>query len=276
MTEISACLMPKGAIDTHAHVFHLSANLAEGRRYTPTYSVSVQDYLRQLDNLGLANGVLIQPSFLGYDNSQLTNAIKESNGRCKGVCVIAPNSTAKEIEILNRAGIKGVRLNLFGQSVPDITAPHWSGFLEVINSLDWHVELHCPLEHLKRVADPLLAAGCRIVVDHFGRPSLDHPTLTSSLAYLYELGQTGRTWVKLSAGYRVMQSQQEKDLTSIARNLRKHFGCERLMWGSDWPHTQHESQGLSEQALRWLFSVFNSSDEQEQILVRTPHSIFNF
>jgi hypothetical protein len=58
-------------IDTHAHVFERGLPLANARRYAPGYDAPLSAYLAQLDAHGLSNGVLIQPSFLGTDNSYL-------------------------------------------------------------------------------------------------------------------------------------------------------------------------------------------------------------
>ncbi len=62
-------------IDTHAHVFARGLPMADVRRYTPAYDVTVEEYLARLDAHGMSHGVLVQPSFLGSDNSYLLQAI---------------------------------------------------------------------------------------------------------------------------------------------------------------------------------------------------------
>src|SRR3954447_5853788 len=63
-----------GATDCHAHVFKRGLKLADVRRYAPDYDATPQDYLRVLDENGMARGVLVQPSFLGTDNSSRRSA----------------------------------------------------------------------------------------------------------------------------------------------------------------------------------------------------------
>ncbi len=56
----------------------------------------------------------------------------------------------------------------------------------------------------------------------------------------------GRTWVKLSAGYRLESPQVAQD---CARALLAHAGPERLLWGSDWPFAAFEDSMRYEYAI---------------------------
>jgi predicted TIM-barrel fold metal-dependent hydrolase len=49
----------------------------------------------------------------------------------------------------------------------------------------------------------------------------------------------GRTWVKLSAAYR-LESMDVAE--ACARELVKNCGPERLLWGSDWPFAAFEGK----------------------------------
>ena len=276
MSHSSTGGTPLGAIDTHAHVFSHSAQMANGRRYTPAYTASLENYLQQLDALNLASGVLIQPSFFGYDNSQLIQALAQSNGRCKGVAVLPPTTSSNEIETLARNGVTGIRLNLFGQPIPDLAGPEWQAFLHRVNALSWHVEVHCPVDQLPSVIPSLQAAGCSIVVDHYGRPDFSAGTHSKELDYLCSTADSGKVWVKLSAPYRVWPSIDVEHMAPAVQTLKAHFGTERLMWGSDWPHTQHESATWASLSLHTLQSLLTSTHDQEQVLVTTPRSLFQF
>lgn len=57
------------SIPTHAHVFARDLPLTSDRRYAPAYDATIDDYLGMLDRNGMSHGVLVQPSFLGTDNS---------------------------------------------------------------------------------------------------------------------------------------------------------------------------------------------------------------
>ena len=48
----------------------------------------------------------------------------------------------------------------------------------------------------------LLAAGCRVVIDHFGRPDPALGIADPGFAYLLRQADSGQVWVKLAAPYR--------------------------------------------------------------------------
>lgn len=236
--------VPLTCIDGHAHVFERHLELAEARRYAPGYDATLADYLTQLDRHGLSHGVLVQPSFLGTDNSYLLEALAQAPERLRGVVVVDPETPAHELQRMAALGVRGVRLNLVGRELIDLGEARWQSFFEVLNSLGWHVELHRHIEDIPTLIKPLLAAGCKVVVDHFGRADarlgLDQP----GFAQLLTLGREGNVWVKVSALYRLGGSQGEQQVFAgrAMAALREHLGANRLLWGSDWPHTQHEQQ----------------------------------
>lgn len=58
------------------------------RRYTPAYDAPADRYLEILDSYDIELGVLVQPSFLGTDNSFLLDALAEHPGRLRAVVVV--------------------------------------------------------------------------------------------------------------------------------------------------------------------------------------------
>src|SRR5687768_9551258 len=94
-----------GRIDCHAHVFRADLRFAAGSRYAPTADARAEDYLGVLDAAGIAAALLIQPSFLGTDNSYMLEAIARAPQRFRGVAVVAPDIMANELAALAAAGI---------------------------------------------------------------------------------------------------------------------------------------------------------------------------
>lgn len=68
-------------------------------------------------------------------------------------------------------------------------------------------------------------------------PSDVAPDRDPLLSQIMRLRDLSRLYVKLSAPYRT-----EFDLSAHAAFLMRTLGAEQLVWGSDWPHTQHESR----------------------------------
>ncbi len=227
-------------IDTHSHVFHRGLQLADSRRYAPGYDAPLDLYLQQLDENGISNGVLVQPSFLGTDNSYLVQCVLAARGRLRGIAVVDPNITSDDLNRLNDSGVVGLRLNLVGKPLPDLASPVWGGLLERTAKLQWQIEVQRAAIDLAALAPALLAFGVNVVMDHYALPNATTGAADPGLVALSKLGQSRRLWVKVSAPYRIGE-----DGTHIAREafllLRDKLGRDRLIWGSDWPHTQFES-----------------------------------
>src|SRR4051812_37091390 len=81
--------MPAGAIDVHNHIVGPQSKypMYEKRTYTPPEASVAQ--LRALrKELGVARNVIVQPSFYGFDNSCLLDAVKDLGTSARGVAVV--------------------------------------------------------------------------------------------------------------------------------------------------------------------------------------------
>ena len=268
---------PGAAVDTHAHVFHQGLALANTRRHTPDYDATLAEYLGLLDAHGMSHGVLVQPSFLGTDNSHLVEALRAAPTRLRGVAVVALDAAESELQALASAGVVGVRLNLFGLDTPDLRTPAWQALLARINALGWHVEVHIQASRLDGVMPALLATGCRVVVDHFGRPDPALGVSDAGFQYLLRQADSGRVWVKLAAPYRNWAAQACAASGCLAtQQLLDAYTPERLMWGSDWPHTEHRHLASYTAATQWLDAWIDDPAQRRAILADTPLRLFQF
>jgi predicted TIM-barrel fold metal-dependent hydrolase len=231
--------------DTHAHVFEVGQTLAHERRYTPAHDASVADYLQQLDANGIARGVLVQPSFLGTDNSFMLQALRAHAQRLRGIAVVEPGIGEAALDALAAGGIVGIRLNLVGRPLPDLRSAGWRALLESVSARGWQVEVHRQASDLPMIVAALLETGAKVVIDHFGRPDPALGVDDPGFRYLLSLGHQGRVWVKLSGAYRNGGNGGNGDrgqriALAAVPLLRQALGLERLVWASDWPHTQFE------------------------------------
>ena len=265
-------------VDSHAHVFARGLPLAATRRHAPDYEAPLAEYLALLDAHGVSHGVLVQPSFLGTDNSFLLGALRTCPARLRGVAVVDP-TTADEalLHAMAEAGVCGIRLNLVGLPLPDFSRPEWPLLFARVQALGWHVELHRESRDLARAAQPVLDAGCALVVDHFGRPSSATADADEGFAWLLGAAGCRRLWVKLSAAYRNWPASAGTTAArAAAQALLKAFGPARLVWGSDWPHTQHREIADYTAAHAALADWVPDAATRRRILVDTPARLFKF
>lgn len=230
-------------MDTHAHIFERGLKLADARRYAPDYDATLVDCLHQLDLHGIARGVLVQPSFLGTDNGYLVEGLRQAGGRLRGVAVVEPTASVAELTRLGEAGVVGIRLNLIAKPLIDFTTEPWPTLLGRLRELNWQVEIQSEAHDLPSVVAPLLAAGLNVVVDHFSRPDPKLGIEDPGFRFLLSKAAagTGLLWVKLSGAYRNgANGRGEAIARDAAPLLLGALGAERLVWGSDWPHTQFE------------------------------------
>lgn len=267
---------PVEGVDSHAHVFVRGLPLAAERRHAPDYDATLDDYVTHLRVQGLSHGVLVQPSFLGTDNSFFLDVLRRYRHRFRGVAVVEPGICDVALQNLADAGVVGLRLNLIGLPLPDLRGGAWPALFARINALGWHVEIHRGASDLSALLPALLEQRCTIVIDHFGRPDPDLGARDPGLDYLCSVASTGQVWVKLSAAYRSAAYRSASYRSASYRSVRAAAGSElgavltarlldafgptRLVWGSDWPHTQHRDvidYAAARAALeRWIPDAF--------------------
>ena len=252
-------------IDTHAHVFHRALPLTETRRYAPDYDATLAQCLARMDRDGIAYGVLVQPSFLGLDNAYLLNCLALERDRLRGIVVIDVDTPFEEMQRLDSAGVIGARLNLLGAAPPDLTSAPWRRWIDRVNRLSWQIEVQDHCSNLVASVEPLLKRSATVVVDHYGLPDQRLGVDDPAFAQLLSLGRGGRLWFKLSAPYRSGLTGEVIAAKAFAR-LKDALGTDRLVWGSDWPHTRHETEQSEGAALRAFEQIVTSLDDRNSIM----------
>lgn len=261
--------MPK--VDSHAHVFTRDLPIAPGARHRPDYDASVESYLDLLDGAGVSHALIAAPSFLGTDNSYLLSALAAHPDRLRGTVIVDPQIAPDEIAAMDAAGVVGIRLNLFKSAEPaDLSSLEYKRLLGQLVELDWHVEVYVESERLPAALGPLLSSGVRIVVDHFGSPEAG--VHSEGFAALLSAVEQGLTWTKLSAPYRL----SVPEAAPYADALLRAGGPQRLLWGSDWPWTQHAEGKTFGGTLGWLEDWVPDPAARATILGDTPLRLFKF
>jgi predicted TIM-barrel fold metal-dependent hydrolase len=241
--------------DSHVHVFD-PARFAytPQRRFTPG-SATVARLRQHLAAVGAQRVVLVQPSVYGHQHHALVDALATLNtggqDMARGVAVLAPHSTAAEVDTLAAAGVVGTRLNLAVHGHCDAHGAHSQlQAMERLTPLGWHIQLHAPLAVLAALAPSLAHTPRTYVVDHLGLPGPalppTHPHWQALLSWL----ATGQVYVKLSAPYLASPpATGHTEREALVRSLVA-AAPHRLLWGSNWPHTQGTGRPSDHNALQ--------------------------
>ena len=273
---------PAGACDTHAHVFGPAARYAysPARGYTPP-DAPLEAYLAMHAVLGIARGVLVQPSVYGTDNRAILDAAARLPDRLRTVVAVDADVSDAELSRLDAAGARGIRVNLADKGgMPFDSLAEVERFARRLAPLGWHVEL---LVHVHEIDDMAALFGrfpVDIVIGHLGYMPAARGAGDPGFRALLALMEGGRCWVKLTAPYRLTarRSLPYDDVAPLAAALIS-ARPDRVLWGSDWPHphirtaTEMPDDGaLFDQFAGW------AGDETtlRRILMENPAQLYGF
>ena len=265
---------PPGAWDCHAHVLgppEIFPYVA-ARGFTPP-TATVQGWLRVLDTLGLARGVLVQASVHGTDNRVTLAAMGASHGRALGVAVIAPDIADDELAALDAAGIRGARLSSAVPGGPGLDP--LEGIAARIRPLGWHLQIHVGQSaELAELTPRLLATDVPVVIDHLGHALPDEAEDAPGVSALLELLRLGH-WTKISALHRTSREEAPwADMKPLVRRVLQ-ARPDRILWGTDWPHVNHFAQMPNDGDLMDAFADWVPESElQRAILVDNPNRLY--
>lgn len=222
--------------DCHAHVYETVKTVPDAR-YVPNTPAPLATWVRKLEKHSLRGGVIVQVSFLGTDNTELCSALsKLSKQLYAGVAVVELDVDDNELDRLFSVGVRGVRWNLVrGKPVPDLPSEEVQAFFDKLRHRNMHLEVHLEGQRLAGYIEQLADQSLNLVIDHFGLPSDPNPANDPLFRAINSLHERENIYLKLSASYRT-----NFDLSSHLDAIKNLLPTNRVVWGSDWPHTQHE------------------------------------
>ena len=228
--------------------------------------------------LGLERVIVVQSSTHGTDHACLLDAIAQLGPGARGVGMVDVGVTNAALHRLTAGGVVAARfLMMPGGVVPWDEVPRLAARVAAVG---WLVNLQVRGEDLADRFDAVAGLRGPVVIDHMGNYGLVDPE-SEAFRVLLRLLDTGRVWVKLSAPYAqgVMGAFPYDAAARVARALVRH-APERLVWGSDWPHTflteVYRQPAPDPQALFGLLGEWVGDEAVwQRILVDTPNRLFN-
>lgn len=256
-----------GDVDCHFHLF--DAGVSAGRsRYVPSYTAAFSSWREAALQAGVRQGVVVQASFMGTNNQLLLKELEQNPDCLRGVAVIDPTTPLPRLQAMKALGVRAVRLNLVGT---DHRLDGWHEHPQVwehLQLLGWHLEVHTDAGRLA----PTLAqipADLTVVLDHMGKPqqlSVNDP----GIAAVLQRTKHSAVWVKLSGSYRL----GGLDAQALAGLWRDELGLHRLVWGSDWPCTNHEQHADLRQLRAHLANWLPSAGDAHQVAAINPRRLY--
>ena len=283
--------LPDHACDCHAHVFDPARfPYAPQRAYTPPAAGvrQLQDLHR---SLSVARVVLVQPSVYGTDNACLLDALRMLGPDCaRGIAVVDLATTADEaLRALHHAGVRGVRLNLHvGGAGLDAARRQVQSAARLRALPGWSLQVHASLDVITALLDDFRSLELPVVLDHYAGGLLPDPASEDLVGLLLAELRHGHLYVKLSAPYRLWAGAGPEQAARLAREFHA-AAPQRVLWGSDWPHTGGSGQRggkapaiepfravRDDEVLRDLLSWLPDDAARHRLLVRNPAALYGF
>jgi len=278
-----------GACDCHVHIIGPRDKypMVANRAYTPPQATVAQ--LRALrSRIGMSRNVIVQPSFYGTDNSCMLDAMAELGPSARGIAVVAPNVPQQTLRELDAKGVRGVRINLesAGNRDPKAAAALLAQYAKIVGPLNWHIQIFAAVTVIGQIAGQIADLKVPVVVDHFGLPAAADGFSQRGFGGMFDLLRAKIIYVKLSAPYRVSKLPDYSDTDWLGRTLLQGAPG-RMLWASDWPHTQTiPGRPLEEvtpfsridnaAVLRRFTSWCPDEATRKMILVDTPAKLYRF
>lgn len=271
---------PTGACDTHLHVYGPFDRfpLSGEKIYNIQRSSTLEDYRALMDQLGLERAVVVNGGGNGYNNAVTLDAISRMNGRLKGLALIKPDITDKELRVLHEGGMTGFRIRTSGKGAPSLQEA--ARLAPRIREFGWHVEFHVrSVEDAVAALPHLQAMELPYVLDHvsyLGPERLLSDPMAQTI--LHTLREDERCWVNLYSFYQRSHSGAPAyaDMIPIVRSL-VDAAPDRVIWGTNWPHVVIEVPDPDNvDLIDFVFDALPDERQRNSVLAANPARLYGW
>jgi D-galactarolactone isomerase len=270
--------VPAHACNAHMHIYDLRfAHTGPDERIEPR--ATVEDYLAVRQRLGLPRTVVVTPRNYGTDNRVTLDAIKRLGAQqTRGVAVVRPDVTDHELNGLHEGGIRGIRFTLYRPEHAVVAFDMVETLANRVQPFGWHLQLHWTADQVVEHRQLIERLTVPLVFDHLGRLPLPQGTAHPAFAIMRRRVDEGRAWVKLSGPYLDSLDGARHDYRDVDPIARAWVDAapERLVWGSDWPHSTEAIKPDDTHLLAMLPRWADDDKVRERILVHNPAQLYGF
>lgn len=273
---------PTGLVDGHFHVIAPAERfpMLPGRSYTPP-PAALAEWQATLGPLGVTHGVVVQPSIYGTDNRVLLEALAQGGDRLVGVAAVDAQVRDAELDALAAARVRGVRMAHFAPGDPRamggfVPLAAFDALEDRLAARGLHLQLFTDSRLLPAIEDRLLRARVPVVIDHMGRAPASLGAQHAGLQCLARLMRDGPVWVKLSGAANISDAAPDHADVRPVHDALLQSAPDRLVWGSDWPHTKPAGRRPDTAALVRLFQDWTPATCRPAIGRATAMALYRF
>ncbi len=272
-------LFDEPKVDCHAHIldpkqFPYAADVSyrpAGQEIAPAAQFDVV-----MNTFGVKHALLVQPNS-GYerDNSCMLDAIARSDGRLKGIAIVALDVDVATLKALKAQGIVGAAVN-----------PTFHGndyyrnadrLIAKLADLDMLLNLQVERDQLLMFAPWIERIPVTVLIDHLGRPTPREGLSQPGFAALLRLADTGRVNVKISGYLKFSERPYPfEDCWPFVRAIVSAFTVEHCVWASDWPFLRSPQRQDYGPLVALAARLFPDPAERRKLFWDTPNRLFGF
>jgi len=283
MPSAPAHPLPPGACDSHTHVFgpYDRFPFVTPSSYPPPLA-PYELHREMLDRIGAQRGVLVQPAPYGTNASALTDALRRSDGRLRGIAVATGEITDADFSLLHEAGVRGLRFNEmidYGTGKPyqgSVGADQLRLLASRMKDQGWHAQIWASCADCVRLSREFADDELPLVFEHMSAFSVERGPADSAFQDLLALLREGLIWVKLSL-CRVSKARPDYLDLRPFHDLLVEANASCLLWASDWPFVRMGEMSPDVGHLADLFySWVGDAEIAHRILVENPAELYGF
>lgn len=272
-------------IDSHVHTFVTDPERYPWQPllgYTPEAPAPMDLLLQEMDAAGVDRAVLVQPSFYGYDNRYLAEAVAAHPDRFAAVGLVdplAPDAPQRLSFWVQQHNLRGVRLNPVGEPEGTwLSAPQTEPLWRRAQELGVPICVQLLPRQIPLLADMARRfPGVRVLVDHLGRAEVQEGPPYPSAAPFFALSDLPNVYVKVSSlAGRSQERYPYADLHPFIARTVEAFGAPRLLWGSDFPWVLRGDGYPPTVDLVRRELAFLTAEQREWLLGRTALTIWRW
>jgi predicted TIM-barrel fold metal-dependent hydrolase len=276
-TEAPALKAPPGSCDCHHHIYDAVAFPPVSPQTRMQIHASVVEYRLLQKRLGITRDIVVTPAPYVTDNRVTIDAIKQLGANARGVAVVHPDVTDRELNALNDGGIRGIRFSINDTTIANTRVDMIEPLAKRVAPMGWHVEINMGADQIARLQNLWNRLPAQIVFDHMGH--IPQPEGIAHPAYdaIRRLVDAGRAWVKLSVTYDNTKDGPPgyADISAVAQGYVRG-APERMLWGSNWPHPNEINKPDDAKLFDLVAKWAPNEATRKRILVENPETLYGF